>query len=332
MSSEWVTCVVELSLKTKYGHLSALTGSHLPHLYYARSPLWNMALCGQVAAAAKNYHCAHYSSQSYGRFGQPVSAHCLSHIGTIWRSLGTRIVGRLPRSHPLRAGGEYQGFPWPRYAPPKSRAHTDTTCFTQRTIGHFFVYVCHGINNLAHWRTISAGQQDHFKVSMTCAVQIMDHDLIWSYLGTSSTCCLFFHLHHSMIGGSYCQGPMRPLTCASLPAANSGSLKTPLVPSMAATSLTTPVTQCGPFRNWKGFVSQNCLFLCSFALKFVYTITGWEGSTTDAHMWEEACHIGGLIILAGWYYLADAGFWSCVQLMIPYCNVWYHLAEWGRTG
>lgn len=48
-------------------------------------------------------------------------------------------------------------------------------------------------------------------------------------------------------------------------------------------------------------------------------------------MWEEACLTGGLLIPAGRYYLADAGFPSCEQLMIPFRNVRYHLAEWGRA-
>ena len=33
--------------------------------------------------------------------------------------------------------------------------------------------------------------------------------------------------------------------------------------------------------NWKGFVSQNCLFACDFGMRFTYVLTGWEGSATD---------------------------------------------------
>ena len=36
-------------------------------------------------------------------------------------------------------------------------------------------------------------------------------------------------------------------------------------------------------------------------------------------------------ILKGKYYLADAGFASSEALLIPYRNVRYHLAEWGRA-
>ena len=77
-------------------------------------------------------------------------------------------------------------------------------------------------------------------------------------------------------------------------------------------------------RNRKGFVSQNCLFGCSFSLYFVYALTGWEGSATDARDHD-------LDIPAGKYYLADAGYPLCPELLVPYRNVCYHLAEWGHA-
>src|ERR1700733_10773091 len=70
-------------------------------------------------------------------------------------------------------------------------------------------------------------------------------------------------------------------------------------------------------RNRKGFVSQNCLFGCSFDLKFIFTYTGWEGSATDALIYQSAL-LDGLEIPESKYYLADAGFPSCEQLLIPY--------------
>ena len=83
--------------------------------------------------------------------------------------------------------------------------------------------------------------------------------------------------------------------------------------------------------NRKGFLSQNCLFACSFDLLFVYAMTGWEGSANDACVWEDA-HSKNLVIPDGKYYLADAGYPSCKELLLPYCNVRYHLAEWGHAG
>jgi hypothetical protein len=84
------------------------------------------------------------------------------------------------------------------------------------------------------------------------------------------------------------------------------------------------------FRNWKGFCSQNCLFCCNFSLRFVYAVTGWEGSATDARIYEDARE-HDLHIPSGKYYLADAGFPLCDKLLVPYRNVRYHLAEWGRA-
>ena len=91
-----------------------------------------------------------------------------------------------------------------------------------------------------------------------------------------------------------------------------------------------PAHERSSYRNRKGFVSQNCLFGCSFGLQFVFTYTGWEGSAMDALVYENALS-NGLEIPEGKYYLADAGFPSCDQLLIPYRAVRYHLAEWGRA-
>src|ERR1700722_15376208 len=83
-------------------------------------------------------------------------------------------------------------------------------------------------------------------------------------------------------------------------------------------------------RNRKGFISKNCLFGCSFDLKFVYSLTGWEGAATDARVYEDA-RSSDLYIPDGKYYLADAGYPMDDQLLIPYRCVCYHLAEWGRA-
>ena len=82
--------------------------------------------------------------------------------------------------------------------------------------------------------------------------------------------------------------------------------------------------------NRKGFTSQNCLFSCSFDLLFTYVLTGWEGSASDACVYQSAID-NDLIIPAGWYMLADAGFPHCDELLVPYRGVRYHLAEWGRA-
>jgi hypothetical protein len=48
----------------------------------------------------------------------------------------------------------------------------------------------------------------------------------------------------------------------------------------------------------------------------------------DARLWDEALE-GGLKLAPGKYFLVDAGFPSCPELMVPYRGVCYHLAEWG---
>ena len=63
----------------------------------------------------------------------------------------------------------------------------------------------------------------------------------------------------------------------------------------------------------------------------MYAMTVWEGSANDACVWEDA-HLKNLAIPDGKYYLADAGYPSCKELLLPYCNVHYHLAEWGCAG
>jgi hypothetical protein len=91
-----------------------------------------------------------------------------------------------------------------------------------------------------------------------------------------------------------------------------------------------PASEQAFYRNRKGFVSQNCLFACSFDLQFTYCLMGWEGSAADAQVYDDA-RSKDLHIPNGKYYLADAGFPSCPQLLIPYHGPRYHLAEWGRA-
>jgi hypothetical protein len=88
-----------------------------------------------------------------------------------------------------------------------------------------------------------------------------------------------------------------------------------------------PASERAFYRNHKGFLSQNCLFACSFNLKFVSSLTGWEG---DAQVYDDA-QSKDLHIPDGKYYLADAGFPTSQQLLTPYCGPWYHLAEWGHA-
>ena len=93
---------------------------------------------------------------------------------------------------------------------------------------------------------------------------------------------------------------------------------------------TPPSLDRASHHNRKGFTTQNCLFAISFGLSFWFTYTGWEGSVTDAHAYE-AAREQGFSIPMGKYYLADAGYLLCEELLTPYRGVRYHLAEWGRA-
>ena len=84
------------------------------------------------------------------------------------------------------------------------------------------------------------------------------------------------------------------------------------------------------YRNRKGTLSQNALFICDFDLRFLYTLTGWEGSATDAHVLDDALTTD-LRIPPGKFLLADGGYSLRLELLVPYRGVRYHLAEWGRA-
>ena len=82
--------------------------------------------------------------------------------------------------------------------------------------------------------------------------------------------------------------------------------------------------------NQKGVISQNCLACVLFNLQFTYMLSRWEGSASDAQVYHDA-RITNLYIPPSKYYLADAGFLACDELLVPYHGMHYHLAEWGWT-
>jgi len=84
-------------------------------------------------------------------------------------------------------------------------------------------------------------------------------------------------------------------------------------------------------RNRKGFLSQNCLMACSFDMRFLYVLSGWEGSAADATIFNDA-RTTDFPIPPGKYYLADVGFAACDELLVPYRGVRYHLNEWQMAG
>jgi hypothetical protein len=57
--------------------------------------------------------------------------------------------------------------------------------------------------------------------------------------------------------------------------------------------------------NWKGFIGQNVLAACNFAMFFVYILSGWEGSALDSLIYEYAWE-HDFAVPVGKFYLADA--------------------------
>lgn len=91
-------------------------------------------------------------------------------------------------------------------------------------------------------------------------------------------------------------------------------------------SLTERVTA----RNRKGGITHNVLACCSFDLSFQYFLSGWDGSSADASVYNYA-RLSDFVVPQGRFFLADGGFASCDALLIPYRRVRYHLAEWARA-
>ena len=83
---------------------------------------------------------------------------------------------------------------------------------------------------------------------------------------------------------------------------------------------------CDACHNRKGFLSQNCLFACSFNMLFTYALCGWEGSASDAHLLENA---KGLHLPEGCFLLLDAGFPHCKSYLclIKVVNIIYLKVE-----
>ena len=82
------------------------------------------------------------------------------------------------------------------------------------------------------------------------------------------------------------------------------------------------------FRDRHTNISQNVLAVCNFDELFTYILSGWEGSAANALVYVAACR-ESLAIPPGKYLLGDAGFPSCMSVLVPYRGTRYHLKEWG---
>ena len=92
-----------------------------------------------------------------------------------------------------------------------------------------------------------------------------------------------------------------------------------------------PDVESIPFRNRKGFLSQNVLAGCTLDLYFFYVLPGWQGSANDTKVLNEAIS-RDFPLMDGRYYLADSGYHPRRGFLTPYGSTRYHLQEQARAG
>ncbi|KAL8556984.1 hypothetical protein ACS0TY_004453 [Phlomoides rotata] len=83
-----------------------------------------------------------------------------------------------------------------------------------------------------------------------------------------------------------------------------------------------PATDKGRYRNRKGYCSVNVLGVCDMNMRFIYILTGWEGSAADSRVLRDAIHRNNrLHVPRGNYYLCDNGYPNCEGFLTP--PSWY---------
>ncbi|KAH6834518.1 nuclease HARBI1-like protein [Perilla frutescens var. hirtella] len=94
-----------------------------------------------------------------------------------------------------------------------------------------------------------------------------------------------------------------------------------------------PDREVSSFRNRHGMQSQNILVACNFDLQFIYVLSGWESSTHDSKLLNDALsRRNDLHVPQGKYFLADCGFANRRQFLAPLRGVRYHLKDFGGQG
>lgn len=66
-------------------------------------------------------------------------------------------------------------------------------------------------------------------------------------------------------------------------------------------------------------------------MRFQYILSGWDGSASDAAIYQDARQ-SDLKVPLNRYLLADAGFGTCAALIVPFRGTKYHLVEFGHAG
>ncbi|XP_057491345.1 uncharacterized protein LOC130777068 [Actinidia eriantha] len=83
------------------------------------------------------------------------------------------------------------------------------------------------------------------------------------------------------------------------------------------------------YRSRNGDYATNVLGVCSRNLRFIYALSGWEGSATDSRVLANALvRPHGLKIPHGLFYLVNAGYTNGPGLLAPYRSQRYHINIW----
>ncbi|KAI8570668.1 hypothetical protein RHMOL_Rhmol01G0053900 [Rhododendron molle] len=90
-----------------------------------------------------------------------------------------------------------------------------------------------------------------------------------------------------------------------------------------------PAVDRARYRSRKGEIATNVLGVCTRDLKFVYVLSGWEGSATDSRILGNAMERPhGLKVPHGHYYLVDTGYTNGNGFLAPYHGQRYHINIW----
>ena len=190
---------------------------------------------------------------------------------------------------------------------------------------YFFLLEHHQLHDQTCWETLSKVKWDNFTMSilsMHCPWLLTPFTRYFCKMLTIFSSPLFYSQFIHMpatdqIHTKTCMNPwFWPFFKGAVGAIDSSHI-----------NAAPPVRSQAAFQNCKGFISQNCFFACDFDMLFMYALTGWEGSAMDAQIYQDMCS-RYLHVLNGRYFLGDAGFSLCPEILIPYQRICYHLAEW----
>jgi hypothetical protein len=91
-----------------------------------------------------------------------------------------------------------------------------------------------------------------------------------------------------------------------------------------------PASEHKRFRTRKQQLSWNVLAAVDFEGFFTYVLAGWEGPAHDAKVLASAYN-EGFNVPRGYFYLADAGYPSTSNTLVPFRSTRYHLREWAQA-